>query len=121
MRSDRILVKGIAGHGFHGVFAEERRTGQLFTVDLALEVDTFQAATTDSIEEAVDYSEVINQVHQIITGEPYNLIEALAERIAADLLNSYELITALEVVVHKPQAPVGVIVSDIAAEIYRRR
>jgi dihydroneopterin aldolase len=121
MRSDRIVVKGITAHGFHGVYPEEQSKGQKFIVDVALEVDLFEAATSDSLAAAVDYSKVIARVHQLISGEPYNLIEALAQAIAATILNEYELVDSLEVTVHKPEAPVGLPVTDIAVEIFRRR
>ena len=37
--SDRIVLSGVRGRGFHGVFEHERREGQEFVVDVALTVD----------------------------------------------------------------------------------
>lgn len=116
--SDFIEIRGIAGFGYHGLFEFERQNGQSFEVDLKLELKNEQAGKSDLIADAVDYSEVIKVVHQLIVGEPVNLIERLAEMIANDLLQSFPLIS-VEVVLHKASAPVGVPVGDIAIRIKR--
>ena len=52
--------------------------------------------------------------------QPVNLIETLAERIAATCLSS-PLVSRVEVTVHKPDAPVGLALSDISVTITRRQ
>ncbi len=116
--SDYIEIKGIAGFGYHGLFDFERENGQNFSVDVKLELENKTASKSDAIADAVDYSQVAKVVHEIIVGEPVNLIERLAHVIASELLRSYPL-KAVEVVVHKPYASVGVPVTDIAVRIKR--
>lgn len=118
--SDYIEIAGISGFGYHGLFDHERKNGQSFSVDLVLELKNKRASKSDRIEDAVDYSKVIHQVHQAIVGEPVNLIERLADSIARDLLDSYPL-KSVEVVLHKANAPVGLPVRDIAVRIKRSR
>jgi len=118
--NDFIEIHGIAGFGYHGLFDHERKNGQSFSVDVKIELEDKRASKSDSINDAVDYSQVVKIVYELITGEPVNLIEHLAQNIAADLLDTFP-IASVEVVVHKANAPVGVPVGDIAVRIKRKR
>lgn len=117
---DRIAVTGIAARGFHGVLAEEKRDGQIFLVDVALGVDTREAAASDDLARTVDYSAVAAKVVELVSTGSFDLIEALARRIADDCL-AFDLVEAVEVTVHKPEAPVGVPFQDVTVTIVRRR
>ncbi|MCQ1948430.1 MULTISPECIES: dihydroneopterin aldolase [Arthrobacter] len=118
---DRITLSGITATGFHGVFPHERRDGQPFVVDLVLFTDLGPAAATDDLTLTAHYGEVAERVVQIITGEPLNLIEALAARIADAVLASFSVLAAVEVTVHKPKAPITVQFGDVAVTIHRER
>ena len=115
---DQILISGIRGTGHHGVFAEERRDGQEFIVDVALDIDASAAAGSDDLADTVDYGEVAVAVHGLITGEPVDLIETLAERVAARCL-AFPGVRAVEIALHKPEAPVGVPCDDVILRIVR--
>jgi 7,8-dihydroneopterin aldolase/epimerase/oxygenase len=118
--SDRIVLRGLRAVGHHGVYAEEREKGQPFVVDVVLEVDTSAAATSDEVTDTVHYGELAQRVVAVVEGEPVNLIETLAQRIADMCLDDHR-VNAVEVTVHKPEAPVGVEFSDVAVSIVRRR
>lgn len=111
--SDTIRITGLTLRGFHGVFEEEKRDGQTFIVDLVIELDASHAQHTDSLEHTVDYSQVVDQVAAVVTGEPVDLIETLAHNVATVVLG-FEGVAATTVTVHKPEAPVGHPVSDIS-------
>lgn len=117
---DVIAVTGIRGYGYHGVLESERRDGQEFSVDVAMAVTTLDAARSDDLSDTVDYSEVAGRIHRIITGEPCDLIETVAERCAAAAL-AHPSVQRVEVTVHKPQAPVGVPFDDVTVTIVRAR
>ena len=117
---DRVAVRGISARGFHGVFDVERREGQTFVVDVVLGVDTRQAAATDDLADTTDYAAVAAAVVALVEGEPVDLIETLAEQIAAVCL-TYDGVRAVEVTVHKPEAPVGVPFTDVSVTIVRPR
>jgi dihydroneopterin aldolase len=106
--------------GHHGVLPEERRDGQLFGIDVVLETDVRAAAATDDLAATVDYSVVARQVEAVVSGDPVDLIETLAERIAAACLG-HAAASAVEVTVHKPSAPIGVPFDDIAVTVRRDR
>lgn len=119
--TDRIRLQGVRAHGFHGVFEHEKRNGQDFVVDVDLVATLAPAAATDDLTQTVHYGEVAAQIVARIEGEPFDLIEALAGRIAAEILTAHRLVDEVTVTVHKPQAPVGVDFADVAVEITRRR
>ncbi|WP_168211644.1 2-amino-4-hydroxy-6-hydroxymethyldihydropteridine diphosphokinase [Ruania zhangjianzhongii] len=116
--NDQIRLTGVAGIGHHGVLEEERRDGQPFLADLVLTVDTRAAAADDDLTRTVNYAEVAQQVVAVIEGEPANLIETLAARIAAVALR-HEGVQQASVTVHKPEAPVGVPFTDVEVTITR--
>ncbi|MEO8107314.1 MAG: dihydroneopterin aldolase [Actinomycetes bacterium] len=118
MGPDFISVRGIEGYGHHGVLPEERANGQPFVVDLRVCTDVSSAAASDDLEFAVDYSVLANEVVDIIEGEPCDLIETVAVRIAEKVL-AHTRVTSVRVTVHKPRAPVGVPVADVAVTVER--
>jgi dihydroneopterin aldolase len=117
---DRLALKGLRGHGRHGVFAHERAEGQPFVVDVVLGLDTTKAAAGDDLADTVDYGMLSEQVVALIEGEPVDLIETLAQRIADRCLAEH-LVDEVEVTVHKPQAPMPVPFDDVTVTIFRSR
>lgn len=118
--NDRIAISGIRAKGFHGVLAHERAQGQEFKVDVVIHTDTKTAAQTDEIAATIDYAEVAARVRQRITDRPFQLIESLAEAIAADILE-FGGVLGVDVRVHKPDAPMPVKVEDVEVRIWRQR
>ena len=119
--SDQIVLTGIHGFGYHGLFEHERKDGQDFFVDLTLSVDLSAAAHSDAIEDTVNYAEITDLVVEEITTNPVNLIEKLAARIAERVLNKHIKVQSVTVTVHKPQAPVAAQLKDIAVVVTRSR
>ena len=117
---DRITIAGLTGHGRHGVYAFERERGQTFRVDAVLELDTAPAAARDDLALTVNYAELSQRLHALLTGEPVDLIETLAQRLA-DVCLGYALVQAVEITVHKPDADLGVPAADVTVAIRRTR
>jgi len=118
--TDRIVLQGISARGHHGVLDFEKVDGQDFVVEVTLEVDLRRAGHSDTLAHTVNYAEVAADVVSLITGPSLDLIEALADQIArAALLRP--LVQAVEVTVHKPQAPVGVPFGDVLVSVERHR
>lgn len=115
---DRISLHGISGHGHHGVFDFEREHGQRFVVDVVCWLDLAVAATSDDLQDTLDYGALATAVVADIEGEPLNLIEALAGRIADTCLASPRVQT-VQVTVHKPEAPINADVADVAVTLTR--
>lgn len=115
---DRITLTGLRGFGHHGVFDFERAQGQEFIADVALELDLAPAAGTDDVADTVDYGALAQRLVAVISGPPVNLIETLADRLAQVCLAD-QRVTAVEVTVHKPAAPVEVEVADVSVTLRR--
>jgi dihydroneopterin aldolase len=118
--SDRIRLHGLRARGHHGVFDFERRDGQDFVVDVDLELDLARAAASDDVTDTVHYGELAGRLVEVVTGEPVNLIETLAERLAAVCLADAR-VAAATVTVHKPQAPIPHEFADVAVTVRRAR
>jgi dihydroneopterin aldolase len=118
--SDVIELTGLQVRGRHGVFDHERRDGQIFGIDVRLELDTRPAARSDDLSDTVDYGALAQSLAGIVAGEPVNLIETLAERLAGACLADPR-VSAAEVTVHKPQAPIPLAFADVSVRIRRER
>jgi len=118
--TDHIVLQGVAARGYHGVLDAEKADGQDFVVDVTLEVDLRRPGRSDLLAHTVNYAEVAADIVELITGPSLDLIEALADQIAVAVLRR-PLVQAVEVTVHKPQAPVGVPFGDVQVVVERRR
>ena len=118
--TDRITLKGLRARGRHGVLPQEREDGQDFLVDVALEIDLRAAAASDDLGETVDYGKLADRLVEVITGEPVDLIETLADRLVGVCLDDERVLTAT-VTVHKPHAPIRHEFADVAVRLRRGR
>ncbi|MEH3090257.1 MAG: dihydroneopterin aldolase [Microbacterium arborescens] len=118
--SDRITLRGIRAVGFHGVYDHERRDGQEFVADVELELSLADAAASDDVADTVHYGELAEKVAAILSGEPADLLETVADRIVRAAF-SFERVDAATVTVHKPKAPITVAFGDVSVTLTRRR
>jgi len=117
---DRIIARGLRFMGCHGVLPDEKTKPQVFIIDLELFLDLGPAGREDSLELTVDYSQVYAMVKQIVEGKSFNLIEALADNIANEILDGFT-VQSIGVTVYKPQAPVDGKFDYFAVSIQRDR
>jgi len=103
--TDTVFLERMQFYGYHGHNPEERMLGQRFEVDVSLETSTRAAGMSDELADTVNYSAVFKTCRQIVEGEPQNLIESVAESIARQLLASEPRVSAVQVTIRKPQAP----------------
>ena len=119
--SDRILVERIAVFAHHGVLPEETRLGQRFYLSLDVGLDLGAAGRSDDVTRTVSYADLTAIAVAIATERRFDLIEALAEAIAAEILGRFRAIDAITVRIDKPSAPVPAILDGVAVMITRRR
>lgn len=108
-----IHLRGLRAYGHHGVFDFEKTDGQEFSVDVRLSGDFSRAASTDRLEDTVDYGAVADLAASIVSTERYDLIEALAARIADAIAGTIAIPCRVEVTVHKPSAPIAHDFTDV--------
>jgi len=117
---DEITLTGVRAFGHHGVYADEKRDGQEFVVDVTLRLPLHLAAVTDDVSDTVHYGELAERIVDIVEGEPADLLETVAQRIADDVLADPR-VESVTVTVHKPAAPITVPFGDVAVTIRRGR
>lgn len=118
--ADRISLRGLEVFAYHGVLEHEQTEGQLFSVDVDLDVDLSAAAGSDELAHTIDYGALAQGIHNLVAGERWDLIERVADRVAT-LIMSDERVLATVVTVHKPDAPIPVPFRDVAVTVTRQR
>lgn len=116
--SDKIFLRDMVFYGYHGVFESERELGQRFEVDVELHLDLRSAGRSDDLELTVNYVDVYTVVKEIVEEQEFDLVEALAEAIAQQILSAYDL-ERVVVRVRKPHAPIGGVTGGVEVEISR--
>lgn len=116
---DRISIQRIGVFAYHGVYEEEGRLGQRFYVSIDAWLDLAPAGQEDNLEKSVSYADIAAQVQEIAVGQRYQIIEALAEAIAGELLRNFPRIEEISVTVEKPNAAVAAILDSIFVTIHR--
>ena len=117
---DEVRLTGISVRAHHGVYPEEQEKGQQFVVDVVAQIDLSAAGESDRLEDTVDYGALAQRVHDLVATERWNLLERIAERVARLVLED-ERVRAVEVTVHKPQAPLAVPFDDVSVTVRRWR
>ncbi|MEJ1230736.1 MAG: dihydroneopterin aldolase [Galbitalea sp.] len=120
MTDDILTLTGLRARGRHGVFAHERADGQEFVIDLLVWFDARAAAATDDLGRTIDYGELAREVVSCVERDPVDLIETVAERIAAVVLD-HAAADRVRVTLHKPAAPIPVPFDDVSITILRGR
>jgi 7,8-dihydroneopterin aldolase/epimerase/oxygenase len=119
--SDRIFVRGLALHAYHGVMPHEAKVGQSFALDLAVDIDLADAARSDKVADTVSYDLIVAVAAQAFCAQRYRLVEAAAAAVAEAILAQFPRVDSVRVTVHKPHAPIAATFRDVGVEIVRSR
>lgn len=111
---DKIFISGLGVETIIGIYDWERTTKQKVVVDIEMATDISAAARTEDIESTLNYKEISKRIEQFLVDSEYQLIETLAEDLAAVVRSEFG-VEWLKLVVHKPGAlsnstDVGVII-----------
>lgn len=117
---DKIIVKGIQFHGYHGVAEAERQLGQKYEIDLELMTDLSAAGQTDDLAHTIDYAQVVQLVIEIGTQGSFQLFEALAESMADAILARF-WVEEVRITVKKLSPPIEPRLTYAGVEIHRKR
>lgn len=117
---DEISLTGLRANAHHGVLEHERRTGQVFVIDVVVYLSLADAARTDDLDRTIHYGELAEQIVAAVERDPVDLIETVAERVAQVVL-AHDAAQLTKVTVHKPSAPITVPFDDVAVTITRGR
>ena len=86
---DKIIIKDIRFHGYHGVPAAEREVGGQYEIDATLCLPLVIPGNTDTLGDTIDYAKVVQLIIDVGTQNSFRLIEALAETIATEILKQF--------------------------------
>ncbi|CAN1277747.1 Dihydroneopterin aldolase 1 [Linum perenne] len=118
---DKLVLRGLKFHGFHGVKPEERSLGQKFVIDVDAWMDLQPAGNSDQLVDTISYTDIYRIVKEIVEGQPQNLLETVAQGIAMTTLTKHSRISAVRVKVGKPHVAVHGPLDYLGVEILRRR
>jgi len=116
--TDELTISGVECFAHHGVFDFERRQGQTFVIDLTLGLDTAPAASSDDLQDTVNYGTLVARVKGAVESDPVDLIETVAQRIA-DVCLTQGRVEWARVTIHTPDAPIDATFRDVALTITR--
>lgn len=120
--TDEVFLEGLRFYAYHGVNPEERTQGQRYTVDVSLATDLRLAGRSDDLQQTINYSTVNKRIRAIVEGPPRQLIETVAEEIAAAVLGEFDRVAAVTVTVRKPEVALkGTILEAAGVRIRRLR
>ena len=116
------MLEGMVFFGRHGALSAERELGQRFVVSVEMRLDLQPAGASDDLTKTVDYGEVHRRIREIVEGEPVNLIETVAEKVAASVLENYPPVDEVRVRVAKPDVRLGdTVLESASVEVVRHQ
>lgn len=116
---DEIRIENLEVYAGHGVYEEENRNGQTFFVNVIMYTDVKEAGSRDELSLSTNYGEVCHKIHTCLRENTFQLIEAVAEFTAEQILLAFPLIQALSLEIRKPDAPVGLPFESVSVKICR--
>ena len=118
---DKIKIKGLEIFAFHGVNPEEKENGQRFILDITASVDISAACASDRLEDTVSYAKIIKTARAAFTAEKNDLLERAAQRTADAIVEQYDKIQSVKILLKKPDAPISATFDYVGVEIERNR
>ncbi len=119
MENDRLILKNMIFYGYHGAFSAEKEMGQRYEVDLEISTDLQPSGQTDDIDLALNHVDLYTIVKSIVEEREFNLIEAIAESIASEIISAYD-IYEVTVRVRKVSPSLGGVLDYVEAVITRK-
>ncbi|KAK6926492.1 Dihydroneopterin aldolase/epimerase domain [Dillenia turbinata] len=121
VKGDRLILRGLKFHGYHGVKPEEKKLGQKFLIDVDAWLDLRKAGESDCLSDTVSYTDIYRIVKEIVEGTPQNLLESVAQLIASTTFAKFPQISSIRVKVGKPHVAVPGQLDYLGVEILRSR
>ena len=119
--ADRIVLARMEFQAHVGAHEEERSEPQVIEVDVEMSADLRAAGQSDDLTLTVDYGEVFRRCRDIVEGRTFNLLEAVAEAVATEILAGFPKVESLKVSVRKPGVPIDGVLDFAGVEIERSR
>ncbi|MBA0666702.1 hypothetical protein Gohar_020818, partial [Gossypium harknessii] len=118
---DKLILRGLKFHGFHGVKSEEKKLGQKFLVDVDAWMDLRNAGKSDLLSDTISYTDIYRIVKEVVEGQSRDLLESVAQIVASKIFTNHSQISAVRVKVGKPHVAVHGSLDYLGVEIIRYR
>ena len=118
---NNLIIKGLEVFSYHGVHDFEKNEGQIFIIDIILDIPQLEGFQTDSINDVINYSQVIRVIKSSCSGQKYNLIEKTAYTVLESLFKTFEQINSVDITIKKPNAPIKDKVEYVAFRVLKKR
>lgn len=119
MQLDKIYIKNLEVFGNHGVFPEENRLGQKFSINAVLYTSTRIAGKEDDLVKSIHYGDVSHFMEGFMRKHTFKLIEAVAEQLAKAVLLRFQNLERIDLEIQKPWAPIGLPLEAVSVGITR--
>ena len=116
--TDRIAISRLRVPARLGVAEEERAESQMLVLNLEIEADLARAGQTDTLEDTVDYHRAVSLVSDVVRQSEAHLLEHLAQRVAAALLD-IEGVRGVTVEIAKEPPPIEEDIRSVSVRIHR--
>ena len=118
----KVKVTGLRVYGHHGVFEFEKQLGQWFVIDASVWLDASEAASSDNLEQTLNYGSLAEALAKDLASNPVDLLETLATRLVNLVFKlGGTRVSKAKVTVHKPNAPINLEFADVSVSVKRRR
>lgn len=111
-----IRIKNARFYAHHGVLDAERTNGGMFEIDAEMTCDVTAAEAEDNLKKTLDYEHAYRFIKDVVSGEKFFLIEALAYRIAVKIIYNFEVVQKVVIKVRKPSPPLGGLTDYVEVE-----
>ncbi len=118
---DKIIVKDLKLFCYHGVNPEEKIDGQNFIFDIEADVDLSLPCISDNVDDTVSYAKIVKTVRRVAQSDKFDLLEKVAQVVADAILDEFEKVQSVKILLKKPEAPIKADFSYVAVEIVRSR
>lgn len=119
MNRDEIRIDNLEVFAYHGVAPQEKANGQPFFVNAVLYTDIRPAGLEDDLSLSTNYGEICHFINNWMKDNMFDLIEAVAESLAEQILLNFSSIGELVLEIRKPKAPVGLPFESVSVRIRR--
>src|SRR5271154_7064114 len=102
----KVALEGLEFHAYHGVYPQERSSGNKFEVDVIVETEFQETAFQDDLSGTINYEDLYALVKKEMD-KPSKLLETVGHAMAEKILASFSSATHVEVKISKFNPPIG--------------
>lgn len=116
----KIILEGLEFHAYHGVYPQERSSGNKFEVDVSVETAINPSAFADDLSGTINYEDLYGVIKSEMA-KPSKLLERVGHAIAGKILSTFSEALTVEVNISKFNPPIGGVCRKATVTIHQGR